>query len=121
MLCGLPAHAFCRYDLPQSGKRRPEVRRNRCLRAHLDGLERAERNVRDQFSRGAGNQVQRRLPLMSPFGANEVAVEFLEELIAAVFERALGLLCYSVQPLVSPTRHSRSPNIARRGSHTLFP
>ena len=58
---------------------------------------------------------------MSPFGANEVAVELLEELIAAVFECALGLLCYSVQLLVTPTRHSRSPDIDRRCRHTLYP
>jgi hypothetical protein len=86
-----PCNAFLAGDGRDAREGPGRKGRDRSLHSHLDGLEWAQRNIRDKFCRRAGRQVQRRLPAASPFLSSQITVEFLEELVATILECALGL------------------------------
>lgn len=86
-----PCRALLSSDGCDPGEGSGGERRDGGLHPHLDGLERAERDIRNKLRRCAGGQVQRGLPAVGSLLSDDVAVELFEKLIAAVFERSLRL------------------------------
>lgn len=92
----LPGHALLGDNGGNTAECASQVRRDGCLHAHFDGLEGAQSHVGDQLRGGTGCQVERSLPLVGAFLADQVTVELLEEFVAAIFECSLGLsVCVS--------------------------
>jgi len=99
MVCGLidlPGPAFPGDHGRDTAESTLDIGRHGRLHAHLDSLEGTQSYVGDELSRGTGSQVDRGLPLCGFFLADEVTVEFLEELIATILECSLGLWYTSV-------------------------
>ncbi|SPQ18623.1 ddd244d6-febd-4300-8f52-46a01bd2d091 [Thermothielavioides terrestris] len=84
-----PADALGRRDLADAVHRALVLRRDGRLHAHLDRLERAQRDVRQELGRRRRRQVQPRLVLVRRLRARQVRVRLLEVFVPPVLERAL--------------------------------
>lgn len=62
---------------------------NRSLHPHLDGFERAETDIGNEFSRCGGGQVEDGLVLGSILFASQLAVEMLEVFVESVLSSTL--------------------------------
>lgn len=87
----LPSCAFLACYGREAGECTGGKGRNSGLHADFDGFEGAESDVGDELGGGAGGKVKGRFVFVGSFLTGEVGVEFLEEFVAAVFERSLCL------------------------------
>jgi hypothetical protein len=60
------------------------------LHADFDSLEWAKGNIRNEFSRSAGSEVQASLVFVGIFSPSKVCIPLLEEFVPSVFEGTLG-------------------------------
>jgi hypothetical protein len=91
-VASLPSNTFLSGNMGDPTESTSSKRRDCCLHPHLDGFKWAECNVRDEFGRCTGSQVDQSLTLMSVIVSHQVGVEFLKEFISTVLEGALSLL-----------------------------
>lgn len=114
---GLPSDALRADDLGDAVEGALRERRHGRLHAHLDGLERAQPDVREELRARGAREVDPRLVLRRALRARQVAVVLLEELVAAVLQRALdavaeeGRRAARVDPAVPVGRDDLAPPV----------
>ena len=86
-----PCDALRSSDLGDSIEGPGRERRNGGLHSDLDGLERAEGDISNDFRRSTGHEVERRLVLLGSLFSSQVRVELLEELVEAVLASSLTI------------------------------
>ena len=60
------------------------------MHANLDGFKGAETNIREEFGRGRGSQIEAGLPFFSILFPHQVGVEVFEEFITPIFDSTLN-------------------------------
>ena len=118
-----PAHTLRRNDLGHPIPSPLRERRERSLHPHLHSLERTESNISEEFGTSRTSKIDPGLVLVRIIGSDEIGVSFLEELVAAVFERALdavaeeGWAAAGVDPAIAVGGDDFAPAVDVAGVH----
>lgn len=109
----LPRGAFFPGDCGEAAKGAGCEGWNGGLHPDLDGLERAQGDVGDEFGRSTGGQVESGLVAICVLRASYVGVELLEEFVPSVLESTLSLE-HRQPKWEALSGHCHSPNNRRR-------